>query len=70
MMKYKGYSANITYHSDDRIFFGKVIGIDDGITFQGTSVDELENELKISVNEYLRMYKELGREPRKPDSGK
>lgn len=69
-MKYKGYTADIQYHPDDRIFFGIVRGIDDGITFQGTSVDQLEKEFQISVNEYLRMCKEFGREPQKPHSGK
>jgi predicted HicB family RNase H-like nuclease len=40
------------------------------ITFQGTSVDELEQAFKDSVDEYLDFCKELGRALEKPFSGK
>ena len=40
------------------------------ITFQGTSVDELEQAFKDSVDEYLDFCKELNRSPEKPFSGK
>jgi predicted HicB family RNase H-like nuclease len=40
------------------------------ITFQGTSVAELEQAFKDSVDEYLGFCKELGRAPEKPFSGK
>jgi predicted HicB family RNase H-like nuclease len=40
------------------------------ITFQGTSVKELEQAFKDSVDEYLDFCEELKREPEKPFSGK
>lgn len=43
MMKYKGYEAIISFDDDDaRIFHGEIVGIKDVITFQGSSVNELE----------------------------
>ncbi|MCA2630655.1 MAG: hypothetical protein IM503_18145 [Microcystis sp. M069S2] len=41
MMQYKGYEAVIEYDESDRLFFGRVINIEDIIVFDGLSVDEL-----------------------------
>ena len=68
-MKYKGYQGQVTFDEDAKIFHGEVIGLRDVVTFQGTSVDELEQAFKDSVNEYLDFSKELGRAPEKPFSG-
>lgn len=69
-MKYKGYQGHVNYDDEAKIFHGEVIGLRDVITFQGTSVEELEQALKDSVDEYLDFCKELGRAPEKPFSGK
>ena len=41
-MKYKGYEGTVTFDEDARIFHGEVVGLKDVITFQDSSVDELE----------------------------
>lgn len=68
-MKYKGYQGQVTYDEDAKLFHGEVVGLRDVVTFQGTSVDELEQAFKDSVDEYLDFCKELGRTPEKPFSG-
>ena len=40
------------------------------ITFQGTSVEEIEKEFHASVDDYLDWCKQDGVEPEKPYSGK
>lgn len=69
-MKYKGYRGQVNYDEEAKLFHGEVVGLKDVITFQGTSVDELEQAFKDSVDEYLDFCKELGRAPEKPYSGK
>lgn len=69
-MKYKGYQGHVIYDEEAKLFHGEVIGLQDVITFQGTSVEELEQAFKDSVDEYLSYCKELGRAPEKPFSGK
>ena len=69
-MKYKGYQGHVNYDEDAKLFHGEVVGLRDVITFQGTSVDELEQAFKDSVDEYLDFCKELKRTPEKPFSGK
>lgn len=69
IMKYKGYIGRVTYDEDARIFHGEIINLKSIITFQGRSVDELEQALKDSVEDYLEWCKEQGEQPDKPFSG-
>ena len=69
-MTYKGYSARIEFDAQDRIFFGRLAGIQDIITFHGETVDGLELAFREAVDHYLAACFELGDEPNKPYSGK
>jgi predicted HicB family RNase H-like nuclease len=70
MMKYKGYTGHVEYDDEAKIFHGDVLGIKDVVTFQGTTVDEIEQAFKESVDDYLAFCKERGEEPDRPFSGK
>ena len=53
-MKYKGYMARVEFDDESGIFFGKVVNMSkDGITFQGSSAEELREEFHLSVDDYL-----------------
>lgn len=69
MMKYKGYIGHVEYDDEAKIFHGEVVGLKDIITFQGDSVQELEQAFKDSVNDYLAWCKERGEKPEKTFSG-
>lgn len=69
-MNYKGYTGIVNYDEEAKLFHGEVVGLKDVITFQGTSVKELEKAFKDSIDEYLDFCKELKRTPEKPYSGK
>jgi predicted HicB family RNase H-like nuclease len=69
-MTYKGYTARIEFDGVDRIFFGRLSGIRDIITFHGETVDELEKAFKEAVDDYLATCAKLGDAPNKPYSGK
>lgn len=69
MMSYKGYFAVVEFDSDARIFHGEVLGINDVITFQGTTVDDLEKEFHASVEDYLSFCEKEGRKPEVMMSG-
>jgi len=70
MMEYKGYIGVVNFAADAKIFHGDVINTRDVITFQGTSVKEIEKAFKDSVNDYIEFCKADGVEPEKPYSGK
>jgi predicted HicB family RNase H-like nuclease len=46
------------------------IDITDVITFEGTTVDEIRQAFRDSVDDYLEFCQELGKEPDKPFSGR
>ena len=69
MMKYKGYIGHVEYDNEAKIFHGEVLGLRDIITFQGDSVDELEQSFKDSVNDYLDWCKRRKEKPEKTFSG-
>ena len=69
-MKYKNYIGTVEYDEDAHIFTGTVINTRTVITFQGSTVDEIEKEFKASVDDYLEWCCEDGIEPEKPYSGK
>lgn len=69
-MTYKGYVARVEFDAKDRIFFGRVAGIRDIITFHGETVNKLEAAFKKAVNHYINACARLGEKPNKPCSGK
>ncbi len=69
MMKYKGYIGHVEYDEKAKIFHGEVVGLRDIITFQGKTVEELEQAFNDSVNDYLALCKERGEKPEKTFSG-
>lgn len=70
LIKYKDYSAKLVYDSDIEMFRGEVINTRDKIIFYGKSIDDLNKEMQISVDDYLKYCREKGVEPAKPYSGK
>lgn len=70
MLKYKGYTGHVEYDDEDKIFHGEILDTKDVITFQGRSVDEIEQAFKDSVDDYLDFCAERGEKPDKPFSGK
>jgi predicted HicB family RNase H-like nuclease len=70
MMKYKGYWGNVEYDAQAKLFHGEVLSTRDVITFQGTTVKEIEKAFKDSVDDYLAWCRTEGTEPERPYSGK
>lgn len=69
MLEYKGYNGSVLYSSEDRILCGRVVGIRDAITYEGSDVDSLERNFKKAVEEYLRFCKAEGKAPDTPFKG-
>lgn len=70
MIEYKGYIGVVEFDPEIDLFHGTVINTNDVITFYGSSVVELREEMRKSVEDYLEFCREQGREPERPFSGK
>jgi len=69
VIEYKGYIGSINYSAEDKCFYGKLEMIDDLVTFEATTAQELEDNFQNVVNDYLETCKALGREPQKVYKG-
>jgi len=69
-MHYKGYNARVEYDDADRIFTGRLLGIQDVVVFHGDSVAALQTAMQESVDDYLAACEKLGQQPQKPGSGR
>ena len=70
MLNYKGYTGKVNYDDEARIFHGEILDTRDVITFQGRSVEDIEQAFRESVDDYLEFCQERGEQPDKPFSGK
>ncbi len=69
ILEYKGYFAEVHFSSEDEVFFGKLLGINDLVNFEGHTVKELKKAFQEAVNDYLQTCQELGKEPEKAYKG-
>lgn len=69
-MTYRGYTAAVEFDADDHVFYGRVVDLRDVIHFEGTSVEELEAAMRETVDDYLAICAEMGKEPDRPYSGR
>jgi predicted HicB family RNase H-like nuclease len=70
MMQYKGYVGKVEFDAEAGILHGEVVGIRDVVTFEGTSVEEVERAFRDSVDDYLAFCRQRGEDPDRPCSGK
>ena len=54
ILTYKGFIGSVHFSTNDRVFFGKIEGINDLVTYEGTTVDELENAFHFEVDEHIQ----------------
>jgi len=52
-INYMEFIGSVLYSSEDRVFYGKIEGISDLVTFEGTTVDELESAFRFMVDQHI-----------------
>lgn len=51
---YGVYSGDAHYSAEDDVWYGRVLYIDDLVSYEAVAPDRLETEFRLSVNDYLR----------------
>jgi predicted HicB family RNase H-like nuclease len=69
MIECKGYTGVFEFDPSIDAFHGRVVGLQDVVTFQGRSLEELRREMAESVEDYLEFCAEVGKEPERPYRG-
>ncbi len=70
MLTHHGYTGHVEFNDEAGLFHGEVLGLRDVVTFQGTSVTDLEAAFRASVDDYLAFCAERGEAPERPLSGR
>jgi predicted HicB family RNase H-like nuclease len=63
MLSHKGYFGSVEFSNEDDVLYGRIIGINDRITYEGDSVKSLRSDFISAVDDYLCVCEELGKEP-------
>ena len=65
ILYYKGYYGKIEYSAEDKVIYGKIMGIHSLISFESESATDIETEFHNAVDDYLSYCEEEGIEPEK-----
>ncbi len=68
-LKYCGYTGSIEVSIEDGCLHGRILFIDDIVTYEGQTVGEIAAAFRESVDRYIAHCKETGKQPNKPYSG-
>lgn len=69
MLEYRGYHAKIEFDAEDMILVGSVFGVSDSLNFHGKSTDEITEMFHQTIDNYLELCAELGKQPDKEFKG-
>ena len=69
VLNYKGFIGSVHFSADDTVFYGKVEGINDLVTFEGETVKELTDGFQYAVDEHIKDCKAENSEPEKSYKG-
>jgi predicted HicB family RNase H-like nuclease len=69
VLKYKSYTASVKFSSEDDVFYARVEGLNDLVSFEGKSVAELKKAFKEAIDDYVELCALKGKAPEKPYKG-
>lgn len=67
--KFKDYIGSVEADIENEILFGKILFIDDVVTYEATDLPKLKIEFGAAVDDYLETCEQLDREPQKAYKG-
>ncbi len=69
VLEYNGFIGSVDFSLEDQILFGGLLHINDLVTYEGETIQELEEAFQEAVEEYIELCKECDKEPEKPFKG-
>ena len=68
-LTYKGYTGTVDFSVEDNCLYGSVVGINDLVSYEGSTVEEVKADFESAVDGYLDLCAEIGKEPQKAYKG-
>lgn len=61
-LKFKDFIGSVHYSAEDEVFYGKIEGINDLVTFEASTVAKLKSSFKEAIEDYVELCEETGKE--------
>lgn len=69
VLEHKGYTGTVEFSAIDEVFFGKINGIRDVVTFEADTVSKLKKAFRDAVEDYIETCAVVGKDPDKEFKG-
>lgn len=69
ILKYKDFEGSAELDMHKKVCRGKVLFIDDLVTYESANIDGLQVEFETAVDDYVETCKQIGKEPQKSCRG-
>ena len=69
LLSHKGYSGSVETSVTDNVLHGKILFINDLVTYEADNIPQLKVEFEAAVNDYLDTCAQIGKIPQKSCSG-
>ncbi len=69
LLKYKDYEGTAELDMTRRVCRGRILFIDDVVTYEAASPEFLQQEFEAAVDDYLQTCLRVGKEPQRPFKG-
>ena len=61
-LKFRDFIGSVHFSAEDEVFYGRIEGINDLVTFEASTVSKLKKAFKDAVEDYVELCKEAGKE--------
>ena len=61
-LKFRDFIGSVHFSAEDEVFYGKIEGINDLVTFEASTVSKLKKAFRDAVEDYVELCKEAGKE--------
>jgi predicted HicB family RNase H-like nuclease len=69
IIEYKGFLGTVHFSTEDDVFYGRIEGINDLVTFEASDVKKLKESFIEAVDDYIELCKKVKKEPEKSFKG-
>jgi predicted HicB family RNase H-like nuclease len=69
VLVHRGYIGSVSFSADDDVLHGKLEGIRDLVTYEGTDVASLKRNFQEAVDDYLNTCGKMKKQPQVPFRG-
>ncbi|MGI6722510.1 MAG: hypothetical protein ACOX4I_08300 [Anaerovoracaceae bacterium] len=64
-LEYRAYTGSVEYSEEDKMYHGRVMGIEDHVSYDGHNEEELAEEFQSAVDLYIVLCQDAGKVPEK-----